>query len=91
MRASMDFKWETFPQYMDRIERLPLGINISHLFPISPAVAYVMGSFAEAKSRRPSEQETEKNRPTLERSDECRSGWLGSATVGSRWEFCGAV
>lgn len=39
MRVSMDFNWETFPQYMDRLERLPLGINISHLFPISPAVA----------------------------------------------------
>ncbi|MBI3796038.1 MAG: amidohydrolase family protein, partial [Deltaproteobacteria bacterium] len=33
MRVSMDFNWETFPQYLDRLERLPLGINISHLFP----------------------------------------------------------
>ena len=59
MQASMDFKWSTFPQYLDRLERLPLGINISHLFPISPAVAYVKGSFAAAKERRPNEKETE--------------------------------
>jgi N-acyl-D-amino-acid deacylase len=59
MQVSMDFKWSTFPQYLDRLERLPLGINISHLFPISPAVAYVMGSFAAAKERRPNEKETE--------------------------------
>ena len=76
MRASMDFKWETFPQYMDRIERLPLGINISHLFPISPAVAYVMGSFAEAKSRRPNEQETEQIAQLLsEAMDAGAVGW----------------
>jgi N-acyl-D-aspartate/D-glutamate deacylase len=59
MKVSMDFNWSTFPQYLDRLERLPLGINISHLFPISPAVAYAMGSFAEAKSRLPNEKETE--------------------------------
>src|SRR5712691_11203643 len=58
MRVSMDFNWETFPQYLDRLDRLPLGINISHLFPISPAVAYVLGSFEEAKSRLPNEKET---------------------------------
>jgi N-acyl-D-aspartate/D-glutamate deacylase len=76
MRVSMDFKWSTFPQYMDRIERLPLGINISHLFPISPAVAYVMGSFAEAKSRRPTEQETEQVAKLLsEAMDAGAVGW----------------
>ena len=57
MRASMKVDWETFPQYMDRLERLPLGINISHMFPIGPAVAYVMGGFDEAKERFPNEQE----------------------------------
>lgn len=58
MKVSMAFNWETFPQYLDRLEQLPLGINVSHLFPISPAVAYAMGSFAAAKERRPNEKET---------------------------------
>jgi N-acyl-D-aspartate/D-glutamate deacylase len=57
MRVSMKVDWETFPQYMDRISRLPLGVNISHLYPIAPAVAYVMGGFDDAKKRFPNEKE----------------------------------
>jgi len=57
MRVSMKVDWETFPQYMDRLSHMPLGINISHLFPIAPAVAYVMGGFDEAKKRFPNEKE----------------------------------
>ncbi|MEW6297288.1 MAG: amidohydrolase family protein [Thermodesulfobacteriota bacterium] len=57
MRVSMKVDWETFPQYMERLARMPLGINISHLFPIAPAVAYVMGGFDAAKKRFPNEKE----------------------------------
>src|SRR5213593_413871 len=57
MRVSMKVDWETFPQYMERLARMPLGINISHLFPIGPAVAYLMGGFDEAKKKFPNEQE----------------------------------
>jgi N-acyl-D-amino-acid deacylase len=57
MRVSMKVDWETFPQYMDRLSHMPLGINVSHLFPIAPAVAYVMGGFDEAKKRFPNEKE----------------------------------
>ncbi|HXG19501.1 MAG TPA: amidohydrolase family protein [Methylomirabilota bacterium] len=57
MRVSMKVDWETFPQYLDRLSRMPLGINISHLFPIAPAVAYVMGGFDAAKKRFPNEKE----------------------------------
>jgi N-acyl-D-aspartate/D-glutamate deacylase len=82
MRVSMDFNWETFPQYLDRLERLPLGINISHLFPISPAVAYVLGSFAEAKSRLPNEKETEQVAKLLhEAIDAGAVGWAAQQLV----------
>ena len=57
MRVSMKVDWETFPQYMDRVSRMPLGVNVSHLFPISPAVAYVMGGFDDAKKRFPNKSE----------------------------------
>jgi N-acyl-D-aspartate/D-glutamate deacylase len=57
MRVSMKIDWETFPQYMDRLSHMPLGINVSHLFPIAPAVAYVMGGFDDAKKRFPNEKE----------------------------------
>lgn len=57
MKVSMKVNWESFPQYLDRLSRMPLGINISHLYPVAPAVAYVMGGFDEGKKRFPNEQE----------------------------------
>src|SRR5215475_5161716 len=57
MRVSMHVDWETFPQYMDRLSRMPLGINISPMYPLAPAVAYVMGGFDEGKKRCPNAQE----------------------------------
>ena len=53
----MKVNWETFPQYMDSLSQMPLGINLGHLLPTAPAVAYVMGGFDEAKKQFPGERE----------------------------------
>lgn len=50
-------RWESFPQYLDFLDTLPLGVNLLHLLPISPLVAYVRGGFDEAKKRLPNEKE----------------------------------
>lgn len=60
MKVSMAPDWETFPEWMDHLDRLPLGINLSQLVPVTPLVAYVMGGFAEAKKRLPNEKEVQK-------------------------------
>src|SRR5260370_33241262 len=57
MRVSMKVDWETFPQYMDRLSTMPLGINLGHLLPVGPAGAYVMGGVDEAKKNFPGERE----------------------------------
>src|SRR5215510_5776636 len=59
MKVSMPFDWETFPQWMDHLDRIPLGVNLSQLLPVSPVVAYAMGGYAEAKSRLPNDKELE--------------------------------
>ena len=43
MKATMPFTWETFPQWMDHIERLPKAVNMIQLVPVTPLVSYVMG------------------------------------------------
>jgi len=83
MRVSMKVDWETFPQYMDRLSRMPLGINVSHLFPIAPAVAYVMGGFDEAKKRFPNEKEMNTIIRPFQRGDEGRRGGLVGAASGA--------
>ena len=59
MKVTMSPDWETFGQWMDHIDRLPLGINLSQLVPVTPVVAYAMGGFAEAKKRLPNEKEVQ--------------------------------
>ena len=43
MRKGMRWDWETFPEYLDSLERQGLGINIGALFPFSPMRGYVLG------------------------------------------------
>ena len=82
MQASMAWDWETFPQYMDRIDALPKGINVSHLFPLGPAVAYALGSFEEAKKRFPNEKETQEIiRLMHEAMDAGANGWSSQQLV----------
>ncbi len=57
MKATMPFTWESFPEWMDHIERLPKAVNMIQLVPVTPLVSYVMGGWDQAKSRQPNEKE----------------------------------
>ena len=50
MKAGMPWNWETFPEWLDNLARIPKGVNCVSYVPVSPLLAYVMGMEA-AKSR----------------------------------------
>ena len=50
MRKGMRWDWETFPEYLDSLDRQELGVNVGALFPFSPARGYVLGMY-EARER----------------------------------------
>ena len=50
MRQGMRWDWETFPQYMESLDRQGLGLNVGALFPFSPLRGYVMGMM-DARTR----------------------------------------
>ncbi len=50
MRQGLRWDWETFPEYMDSLERQGLGLNVGPMFPFSPMRGYVMGMM-EARER----------------------------------------
>ena len=50
MKQGMRWDWETFPQYLNSLERQGLGLNVASLFPYSPLRAYVLGA-REARER----------------------------------------
>lgn len=51
-RAALPWDWESFPQYLARVEQLPKGVNVLTYLPLNPLLVYVMGIDA-AKTRRP--------------------------------------
>lgn len=67
MKAGMDWDWETFPEWLDSLERRPKGINVMSFVPLNPLMVYVMGVEA-AKTRDPSEEELAKMLALLEES-----------------------
>jgi N-acyl-D-aspartate/D-glutamate deacylase len=50
MVAGMPWQWETLPEWLDNLDRLPKGVNVVSYVPVSPLMVYVMGLEA-AKSR----------------------------------------
>ncbi len=57
MNEALAWDWESFPEFMDAIERTPKGINLLTYIPLSPLIGYVMGGVDNAKTRRPSQDE----------------------------------
>ena len=55
-RAAMPWDWETFPDYLATLRRIPKGVNIMTYLPLNPLLIYVMGVEA-AKSRAPTSDE----------------------------------
>ena len=60
MRLGMRWDWETFPEYMDSLDRQGLGVNVGALLPFSPMRGYVLGMMAARE--RTSVTESELNR-----------------------------
>jgi len=56
MRAGLPWDWETFPEFLDSIERIPKGVNVMSLVPLAPLYSYVVG-IDKAKEMRASDEE----------------------------------
>jgi N-acyl-D-aspartate/D-glutamate deacylase len=73
-RSALPWSWESFPEYLARVEQLPKGVNVLSYLPLNPLLIYVMGVDA-AKNRRPNAAEmTEMHRLINEAMD---SGAIG--------------
>lgn len=57
MKAGLPWNWETFPEYMDAVEKTPKGVNVLSYVGLAPILANVLGGFDDAKGRRPNEDE----------------------------------
>jgi len=82
MKAAMNFTWETYPQFMDALERQPKGINLLPYVPMNPLLGYVMGIDESKTGRMPTEQEHATMRRLLnEAMDAGACGWSAQRLV----------
>lgn len=80
MDAGIKWSWETFPEYLDTIDRLPKGINYAAYMGHSALRTYVMGERAFKDEANPAELET------MARAvrDAIRAGAIGFTTSRSQ-------
>src|SRR5271168_2675268 len=57
MKAGMPWDWHTYPEFLDRIERLPKGVNVLPYVPVNPLMGYVMGIEQSKTGRMPTDDE----------------------------------
>lgn len=56
MRRALGWGWESFPEWMDHLKALPIGVNVASYLPLNPLLIYVMGIDA-AKTRKATDAE----------------------------------
>ncbi len=67
----MTFDWESYPQFMDALDRLPKGVNLLPYVPMNPLMGYVMGIEESKTGRMPTDDEHAQMRQLAARGDGC--------------------
>src|ERR1700732_3711665 len=76
MQSAMKFDWETYPQFMDALDRQPKGVNLLPYVPMNPLLGYVMGIEESKTGRMPTDDEHAQMRRILnEAMDAGACGW----------------
>jgi N-acyl-D-aspartate/D-glutamate deacylase len=76
MQAGLPWDWETFPEFLDSLDRQAKGVNVVSFAPISPIMVWAMGGYDAAKARRPDADELKAiQRVIHEAMDAGANGW----------------
>ncbi len=82
MQAALKFDWETYPQFMDALDRQPKGVNLLPYLPMNPLLGYVMGIEESKTGRMPTDDEHAAMRRILhEAMDAGACGWSAQRLV----------
>jgi len=64
MRTALPWTWESFPEWMEHMKRLPKGVNVASYMPLNSLLIYVMG-YEAAKTRGATTEERRQMRALL--------------------------
>jgi N-acyl-D-aspartate/D-glutamate deacylase len=80
IEMALPWTWETFPEWLDALDRQPKGVNVLSYVPLNPLIVYVLG-LADAKRRDATpEEELELARLLREALDAGACGWSAQVT-----------
>jgi N-acyl-D-aspartate/D-glutamate deacylase len=83
MKAALPWDWETYPQMLDSIERVPKAVNLLPYVGVNPLLIWVLGLEDAKAGRRPTDAEhAELARLLHEAMDAGACGW-SSQTLGT--------
>jgi len=83
LKASLPWDWETYPQMLDSIDRVPKAVNLLPYVGVNPLLIWVMGLEDAKAGRRPTDAEhAEMARLLHEAMDAGACGW-SSQTLGT--------
>ncbi|MGE0226589.1 MAG: amidohydrolase family protein [Acetobacteraceae bacterium] len=72
----LDWDWETLPEWMDHLDRVPKGVNLLSYVPLNPVLVHVMGLEGAKSGRMPTTAEmAEIRRIVHEAMDAGMMGW----------------
>jgi N-acyl-D-amino-acid deacylase len=94
MRAGLPWDWETFPEFLDSLQRTPLAVNVLPFVPAGPLLVRVLGRQAAKDGVQPTdEQHRELARLLHQAMDAGGCGWsaqrlppTGPAAVQRDWD-----
>jgi len=76
MQSAMKFDWETYPEFLNAVDRQPKGVNLLPFLPMNPLLGYVMGIDESKTGRLPTDDEHARMRQLLnEAMDAGACGW----------------
>jgi N-acyl-D-amino-acid deacylase len=81
MRKALPWTWESFPEWMEHMKRLPKGVNVASYMPLNSLMIYVMGHEA-AKTRGATPAELQRMRDLLNEA-------MDAGAVGFGFSFLG--
>ena len=82
MQAALKFGWETYPQFLDTLDRQPKGVNLLPYLPMNPLLGYVMGIEQSKTGRLATDDEHAAMRRILhEAMDAGACGWSAQRLV----------
>jgi N-acyl-D-amino-acid deacylase len=84
MQEGMPWDWETFPQFLDSVERTPKSVNVLAYVPLNPLMVWVMGLDRAKSGVLPTDAEHAQMGELLKQAIEAGASGFSAQRMGSR-------